>query len=183
MFYTNLREKTLFTAEAVIQLHQRIPAETDLSGNTPTGIRRRTLRFQNYSISCNRHHVPWNKLTAVFKRRYGTVRTASCGRRKSKKKILYNTYKCNYIYTYKRFVMEAKLTLKMDKKIINSMKQYAAKNDKSISKMVEDYFRNLTVAHKEPENISPLVKELSGIIDEKDLEKVSYTDYLEKKYE
>lgn len=79
--------------------------------------------------------------------------------------------------------MEAKLTLKMDQKIINSMKQYAAKNDKSISKMVEDYFRNLTVTHKDPENISPLVKELSGIIDEKDLEKVSYTDYLEKKYE
>lgn len=102
---------------------------------------------------------------------------------KVRKKILYNTYKYNYTYTYKRFVMEAKLTLKMDQKIINSIKQYAAKNDKSISKMVEDYFRNLTVAHKEPENISPLVKELSGIIDEKDLEKVSYTDYLEKKYE
>lgn len=41
----------------------------------------------------------------------------------------------------------------------------------------------MTAVGNKNENISPLVKELSGIISEKDLENISYTDYLEKKYE
>jgi hypothetical protein len=79
--------------------------------------------------------------------------------------------------------MDVKLTLKMDQNVINSMKQYAAQNDKSLSNLVEEFFKSMTAVGKKNENISPLVKELSGIISEKDLENISYTDYLEKKYE
>lgn len=79
--------------------------------------------------------------------------------------------------------MDVKLTLKMDQNVINSMKQYAAQNDKSLSNLVEEFFKSMTTVGKKNENISPLVKELSGIISEKDLENISYTDYLEKKYE
>lgn len=79
--------------------------------------------------------------------------------------------------------MDVKLTLKMDQNVINSMKQYAAQNDKSLSNLVEEFFKSMTAAGNKNENISPLVKELSGIISEKDLENISYTDYLEKKYE
>mgnify|MGYP001008862373 FL=1 len=79
--------------------------------------------------------------------------------------------------------MDVKLTLKMDQNVINSMKQYAAQNDKSLSNLVEEFFKSMAAAGNKNENISPLVKELSGIISEKDLENISYTDYLEKKYE
>jgi len=79
--------------------------------------------------------------------------------------------------------MDVKLTLKMDQNVINAMKQYAAQNDKSLSNLVEEFFKSMTAAGNKNENISPLVKELSGIISEKDLENISYTDYLEKKYE
>ena len=79
--------------------------------------------------------------------------------------------------------MDSKLTLKMDSNVIGSIKEYAANNGKSISKIVEDFFRSLTSPKKQNDNISPLVKELSGIISEKDLQNLDYTDYLEKKYE
>ena len=79
--------------------------------------------------------------------------------------------------------MDVKLTLKMDQNVINSMKQYAAQNDKSLSNLVEEFFKSMTAVGNKNENISPLVKELSGIISEKDLENINYTDYLEKKYE
>ena len=79
--------------------------------------------------------------------------------------------------------MDVKLTLKMDQNVINAMKQYAAQNDKSLSNLVEEFFKSMTAVGNKNENIATLVKELSGIISEKDLENISYTDYLEKKYE
>jgi len=78
--------------------------------------------------------------------------------------------------------METKLTLKLDQ--IQSVKIYAARNNRSLSKLVEDYFRNLIMeSNNNKKNISPLVQELSGIISEKDIEGLNYTDYLESKYE
>ena len=63
--------------------------------------------------------------------------------------------------------MDVKLTLKMDQNVINSMKQYAAQNDKSLSNLVEEFFKSMTAVGNKNGNISPLVKELSGIISEK----------------
>ena len=79
--------------------------------------------------------------------------------------------------------MQAKLTLKMDKDIIDSMKCYAANNNKSLSRLVEDFFKASIKETKDMISISPLVKELTGIINEKDLESNGYIDYLEKKYD
>mgnify|MGYP001254175192 FL=1 len=45
--------------------------------------------------------------------------------------------------------METKLTLKLDQTIIQSVKQYAMTNNRSLSRFVEDYFRNL---YNEPRN-------------------------------
>ncbi len=60
--------------------------------------------------------------------------------------------------------METKLTLKLDKNTIDQAKLYAKDNNLSLSKMVEKYFKSLT-ENKEPKNqITKLVKELSGII-------------------
>ena len=80
--------------------------------------------------------------------------------------------------------METKLTLKLDQSVIKSVKIYAEKNNRSLSKLVEDYFRNLVRESEiRKSSISPLVQELSGIISENDIGGINYIDYLESKYE
>lgn len=80
--------------------------------------------------------------------------------------------------------METKLTLKLDKMVIQSAKQYAQHRNRSLSGLVEDYFRNLVASEgTQQSHFSPLVEELSGVISEKDLKNLNYTDYLEAKYE
>jgi len=78
--------------------------------------------------------------------------------------------------------METKLTLKLDQKVIQSIKLYAEKNDRTLSRLVEDYFRKLIEENATPPKYSPLVEELSGVISEKDLKNMDYVSYLEKKY-
>jgi hypothetical protein len=82
--------------------------------------------------------------------------------------------------------METKLTLKLDDSIIDQAKKYANKRQKSLSRLVEDYFRGL--GNDEPSDkllINPIVRELSGIIDEKDIKnwESGYGNFLESKYE
>ncbi|MFP3091123.1 DUF6364 family protein [Treponema sp. TIM-1] len=72
--------------------------------------------------------------------------------------------------------METKLTLKLDQKVINSAKKYAENNNRSLSKLVEDYFKNLLSENTQEEEYPPLVKKLSGIISENDLKKLSKDD-------
>lgn len=79
--------------------------------------------------------------------------------------------------------METKLTLKLDQNVIQSAKKYAESNNRSLSKLVEDYFRNLISENEPKMKLSPLVEELSGVISDKDLENLDYISYLEKKYE
>ena len=50
------------------------------------------------------------------------------------------------------------------------------KNKKSMSKFVEDLFNNSMGINQRIEEISSLVKELSGIIREQDLENMSYLE-------
>jgi hypothetical protein len=72
--------------------------------------------------------------------------------------------------------METKLTLKLDQKVIYSAKKYAENNNRSLSKLVEDYFKNLLSENTPEEEYPPLVKKLSGIISENDLKKLSKDD-------
>lgn len=79
--------------------------------------------------------------------------------------------------------MDTKLTLKLDDRIIRSAKEYAQTNNKSLSKLVELYFKNLVSEDGEKTRYSPLVEELSGVITAKDLRDLDYVGYLEEKYE
>lgn len=84
--------------------------------------------------------------------------------------------------------MEAKLTLKLDRNVIEEARKYAKNSNISLSRLVERYFRLLT-ANKQENKIekkySPLVEELSGIIKiDNDFDfKKEYTDYLIEKYQ
>jgi hypothetical protein len=79
--------------------------------------------------------------------------------------------------------METKLTLKLDQSVIQSVKKYAETNNRSLSKLVEDYFKNLISDNEPQKHYSPLVEELSGVISEKDVRNLDYVSYLEQKYE
>jgi hypothetical protein len=80
--------------------------------------------------------------------------------------------------------METKLTLKLDKEIIQMAKKYASSHDTSLSKIVENYFKSLTAPPSPKIKKSKLVQELSGIIDldiNENYEE-NYGNYLENKY-
>jgi hypothetical protein len=65
--------------------------------------------------------------------------------------------------------METKLTLKMDDSVISSAKKYADQNHRSLSRLVENYFKNLTHETTPKRKFSPLVESLIGVISEDDL--------------
>ena len=61
--------------------------------------------------------------------------------------------------------MNTKLTLRLDKEVIERAKDYANSKNLSLSAMVENYFRFLS-ENKNPQiEITPIVKELSGILE------------------
>jgi hypothetical protein len=72
--------------------------------------------------------------------------------------------------------MESKLTLKLDQRVIKFAKEYAENNNRSLSKLVEDYFKNLSERTTREEAYPPLIKKLSGVISENDLKKLSKDD-------
>jgi len=82
--------------------------------------------------------------------------------------------------------MEAKLTLRLNDKVIERAKKYARSHKISLSKMVESYLDSITKQKEEERKISitPLVESLSGVIDlpvDFDYKK-EYRDYLDKKH-
>lgn len=79
--------------------------------------------------------------------------------------------------------MDTKLTLKLDRHIIEQAKAYAKANNLSLSKLIENYLSAITTKPLDRAETSPLVKSLTGVIDLKDENpKQSYTDYLAQKY-
>ncbi|WP_339881583.1 DUF6364 family protein [Polaribacter vadi] len=83
--------------------------------------------------------------------------------------------------------MDSKLTLKLDKSVIEQAKKYAKEQQISLSRLIENYLASLTQkdkSNKKEIEITTLVKSLSGSIkvpDDFDYDKAKY-DYLMEKY-
>ena len=80
--------------------------------------------------------------------------------------------------------MEAKLTIKLERNIIEKAKSYAKEKNTSLSKMIENILSKITAEKEDKMEISPLVKGLSGIIylpENYDYKK-EYAGYLVNKY-
>jgi len=79
--------------------------------------------------------------------------------------------------------MQTKLTLRMDEDLIRRGKAFAKESGKSVSRLVEDYFALLD-NHEEfdKEELSPLVKSLSGVLKGTGASEEDYYEYLEDKY-
>ena len=80
--------------------------------------------------------------------------------------------------------METKLTLRLEKKVIDKAKGYAQEHKTSLSRMVESYLDSVTNSYVEEPEITPLVESLSGVVTvPKDIDiKKEYSEYLNKKY-
>ena len=79
--------------------------------------------------------------------------------------------------------MDAKLTLKLDEKVIEKAKAYAERRGVSLSGLVENYFTGLTRREQE-EPATGVVAELEGLLAGLKVEdgKDEYIDYLMRKY-
>ena len=79
--------------------------------------------------------------------------------------------------------MDSKLTLKLNESVIEQAKLYAQVHHISLSRMIENYLQALINTQNKSAQISPLVKDLTGVIKLDDDEyRKSYTEYLFKKY-
>jgi hypothetical protein len=84
----------------------------------------------------------------------------------------------------KETAMNTKLTLSLDKDVIDQAKKYARRRHQSLSKVVEGYLRQLSCPEAGEGEITPLVAELSGLVspERADRRRKEYADYLEEKY-
>ncbi|MBV6643573.1 MAG: hypothetical protein KI791_22830 [Cyclobacteriaceae bacterium] len=80
--------------------------------------------------------------------------------------------------------MDTKLTLNLDKAVIDKAKAYAKSQKVSLSRLIESYLASITSKETKESEITPLVESLRGVIKlDKDFDiKESYTDYLMEKY-
>ena len=60
--------------------------------------------------------------------------------------------------------MTTKLTLTMEDRVIDSAKEYARKNGKSLSGIVENYLKSITAQEESAPAISPKVAKMMGVI-------------------
>jgi hypothetical protein len=84
--------------------------------------------------------------------------------------------------------MDTKLTLKLDKFVIDKAKEYASSHKRSLSRMIESYLKSLidkdSPDSKNDIEISPFIKSMTtGVKIPADLDyKKAYGDYLSEKY-
>ena len=79
--------------------------------------------------------------------------------------------------------MNAKLTLNLNKSVIEGAKLYAKRNKMSLSKLIENYLNSFVKPSSTERKISPLVESLTGVIPNECIdERKDYRDYLTKKY-
>ena len=79
--------------------------------------------------------------------------------------------------------MNTKLTLNIDKSIIEEAKYYAKQNQVSLSKLIENYLDSLVTSNETKNTkISSLVESLTGVISSEVDERKAYRDHLSEKY-
>lgn len=79
--------------------------------------------------------------------------------------------------------MNTKLTLRMEKKIIEQIKIYAMEHDKSVSSLTETLYKSILAKENEKDTeLTPIAEKYKGIIKSKqgDTERVKLTYLLEK---
>lgn len=79
--------------------------------------------------------------------------------------------------------MNARLTLNMEKHLIDSAKEYSARTGKSLSRLVADFFELLRHEHLEQESeLPPIVQSLKGVLKGGEAATEDYKKYLKEKH-
>ena len=88
------------------------------------------------------------------------------------------------IFIRKSAHMYTKLTLNLDKSVIEEAKAYAKSQKVSLSRLVESYLSSLVRKERDLIAITPFVENLSGVISlDRDYDvKKDYSDHLAKKH-
>lgn len=82
--------------------------------------------------------------------------------------------------------MTAKLTLRLDKTVINKAKKTASRKGLSLSRMVEDYFKAVADQGAQEVRESPVLYEVAGVLSGKQDAaqlRAGYRKHLSKKYQ
>jgi len=79
--------------------------------------------------------------------------------------------------------MQTKLTLRLEKHLVELAKEYASTHGKSVSKMVADYFLLLNKTQdSQSDELTPIAQSLKGSLGKTQADKSDYNKYLEEKY-
>lgn len=79
--------------------------------------------------------------------------------------------------------MQTKLTLRLEDRLIEQAKSYAAQSGKSVSQVVADYFKVLTSEkNAESSPAAPITQSLRGLLRASKLDEKDYRKYLEEKH-
>ena len=79
--------------------------------------------------------------------------------------------------------MNTKLTLRLNRELIETAKKFSREKNKSLSRLVSDFFEMIQKEKKgSQEQLPPTVRSLKGILKNSQLKKDDYKKYLEKKY-
>jgi len=80
-------------------------------------------------------------------------------------------------------VMNTKLTLRLDDSLIESAKRYSARHGKSLSQVVADYFSVIkNEKMNEGDNLTPAVRSLKGLLENKGVDEADYHRHIEEKH-
>ena len=81
--------------------------------------------------------------------------------------------------------MDTKLTLRLDKDVIEQIKTYALRNRRSVSAITEDLYKKMLIETQETAGgiTTPIAKKFKGIIGKKEIDTEAVKlDYLEEKH-
>ncbi|MBO6537437.1 MAG: hypothetical protein JJ966_14540 [Balneolaceae bacterium] len=81
--------------------------------------------------------------------------------------------------------MSNKLTLRLDKELIDRAKKHAKQQGTSVSKLVANYFEAIDSTPRDGSNkkLPPITQSLAGVLEVTDITKEDYQEYLEKKHQ
>ena len=80
------------------------------------------------------------------------------------------------------YVMNTKLTLRMDQSLVRRAKTEAQRRGKSVSRMVAEYFDSLAPRPTVPECLPPVTSSLVGILKDKPVSEDDYKRHLREKH-
>ncbi len=80
------------------------------------------------------------------------------------------------------YVMQTKLTLRMDERVIVKAKSEARRRGKSVSRMVADFFDSLDDRRARRAGVPPITKSLLGALKGRRVSERDYKRHLEEKY-